>query len=200
METKIFEDFEIIEGKVKVMLSAPHAFIHFRNGEVRYAETNTDTLVKEICEKEKCWGIYKTYSSDNDANYDEFSLYRSEAIRDIKRNKIKFLIDFHGMKSERDLDICLGTGRLQNLNGDEELANKFAEIFKKHGFKNVSIDDPFSAKHPFTVSSDVHDKCNIPTLQIEINGKYRLPENEEFNLEGIKDAVCEIIELVKKMK
>lgn len=200
METKIFEDFEIVEGKVKVVLSAPHAFIHIRDGEVRPSETNTDTLVRDICEKEKCWGIYKTYSSDNDANHDEVSLYKKELIKDVKRSKIKFLIDLHGMGSDKESDICLGTGFFKNLDGDEKLISEIADIFKKHGFKNVTIDDPFDASFPWTVSSHVHNETGIKTLQIEINGKYRLPDSPDLNIKGLEEALSDIIEMIKKIK
>lgn len=199
METRIYEDFELQEGKEKIMLSAPHAFIHMRGNEIRLAETNTDTIVKDLADELKVYGIYKTYNSDNDANFDKESDYRKEAIKQIKRSKIKLLIDFHGMSYDKESDICLCTDNYELVNGNKEFIDEIIKAFNKNGFKNVTVDNPFDASRKETVANSVHTELGITTLQIEINGKYRLPESEYFNLEGLKKSVKDIIKIFKNI-
>ena len=200
MEIKIFEDFEIMEGKHKVIISAPHAFIHMRDGEFRYGETMTDVLAKDIAEELNIYAIYKNISSDKDANYDKECDYKKECLKEVKRNKLNFLVDLHGMKMEREEDICLGTNNYSLLDGDTEIAEKIKNIFLNNGFKNVSIDIPFDAKRKECVSNFIHENANIKTLQIEINGKYRLPESPEFNYEGLKKSIIEVLNIFLKKK
>ncbi|MCM1441412.1 MAG: hypothetical protein NC131_19730, partial [Roseburia sp.] len=35
----------------------------------------------------------------------------------------------------------------------------------------VQIDTPFDASYPYTISSYIHNKCKIQSIQIEINSK-----------------------------
>ena len=193
METKIFEDFEIEEGKVKAMLSAPHAFIHLRDGNIKYAETNTDKIARELADELGCYAIYKTYSSDNDANWDEESLYRDECLKTVKRSKIKLLIDIHGMSSEREEDICIGTYDGELINQDMELANKIIESFKEEGFNYVSLNKPFNCGRKTCVANYIHAGAGIVTFQVEINGKYRFEDSPECKLDEIKKALKKII-------
>ncbi|MCQ2976779.1 MAG: N-formylglutamate amidohydrolase [archaeon] len=197
METKIFEDFELQEGKEKIMLSAPHAFIHLRDGEIRLAETNTNKIVLDLCDELKTYGIYKTISSDNDANYDKDCQYKKECLKQVKRSKIKLLIDFHGMASEREEDICIGIANYELVNNDKEFIDQVIKIFNKNGFKNVSIDKPFDCTRKECVSNYIHAETGIYAMQIEINGKYRLEDSKEFNLDGIKKSIKDIIKLFK---
>lgn len=200
METKIFEDFELLEGKLKIMLSAPHGFIHLREDKIKLAETNTQKIALDVAEELKTYAIYKTISSDNDANYDKESDYRNECLKTCKRSKIKFLIDIHGMASEREEDICIGINNYELVNGDKGLIENVIKIFNDNGFKNVSIDVPFNAERNECVSNFIHTQLNIPTMQIEINGKYRMPESDKFNLDGIKNALKEIINYLNNNK
>lgn len=198
MDAKIFEDFEIQEGKVKVMLSAPHCFVHMRDGNIKYAETNTDKIARELADDLKCFSIYKTYSSDNDANWDKESYYRDECLKQVKRSKIKLLIDIHGMASEREEDICIGTNNGELINGDTELENKIIESFKEKGFNFVSINKPFNCGRPECVANFIHTKAGITTFQVEINGKYRFEDSPNCRIKEIKEALLEIIEYFLK--
>lgn len=200
MEIRIFEDFEVMDGKEKIMLSAPHGFVHMREGNIKYAETNTNKICTELAEELNSYAIYKFINSDKDANYDVECDYKKECLKTVKRSKIKLLIDFHGMAMEREQDICLGIADGELLNNDKEFIDFIVEAFRKEGFKNVAVDNPFNAKRAECVSNFIHREANIPTMQIEINGKYRLPESPDYNIEGVKKAVKSIIKYFNKTK
>lgn len=164
-------DFIILNGNKKIMFSAPHSVEQTRDGKIKFSEPETGEIAKELnllgfpC-------IIKTKNNNDDANFDEFSLYRNELISYIKENKIIALIDLHEMASYREQNICLGTGGEECLNllGDHIKEQKLQEYFSSY-FKNVTINKPFGAKYPFTVSRYISQNCNIPCVQVEINCK-----------------------------
>ena len=106
---------------------------------------------------------------------------------------IKLLIDIHGMRATRKEDICICTGFGENLRGNTNLVPLFKKIFKKNGFKNVTIDDPFNATYPYTVSHYVAKKAKIPCIQIEINNKFTYKKFESFDFENLVKCFTEFV-------
>lgn len=191
------ESFRFIYGKNKVILSAPHCVMHVRNGSIRSKETKTGIIVKNLSKKCNVCSIYKTKHEENDANWDKKCEYKSALEHFIKKEKIKALIDLHGMAAHRKQDICIGINKGANIFGNIEIVNSFIDIFNRHGFKNVTIDKPFSAEYKYCVSNYISRKCKIPTFQIEINLKYRSKTYQEYSkFNDLLDSLEEIIELV----
>lgn len=188
-----YTNFHIEKGKIKIMLSAPHCVDHYRNGRIKKKEINTDTLIKKIKEKIDVNIIYKTESIHEDANYDKKSIYREELEKYINKNNIKLLLDIHGMDFDREEDICIGTAYGKNIHGRKDIIENIVNIFRDFGYKNITIDKPFSANNPNCVSTYISSNCKIPALQIEINNKYRYDKSEWYNLDKLVDCFIKII-------
>lgn len=192
------DSFEVIIGKEKIILSAPHNVKHIRENSVRPRETRTGIMVKVLSKKYNTYGIYKNNKDcNNDANWDEKCEYK-EYIKDmVKKEKIKVLIDFHGMAAHREQDICIGINNGENIYGNYDILNCMVDKFHKYGFKNVTIDIPFKAGYKYCVSNYIARECNIPTFQIEINLKYRFATyegNEKYK--DLLKAFEEILEFI----
>ncbi len=188
---------EIKKGTIGVMLSAPHAVDHFREGKIKLHEINTDTLIKRINEKIDVSIIYKTESLNEDANWDKDSNYKKLAEKFVKENNIKLFLDIHGMSYDREEDICIGTAFGKNVNGKEDMLNLIVSSFKKAGYSNTTIDVPFSASNENCVSTYIASKCKIPAFQVEINNKYRYPKSEKYDLDKLENTFVNIIQLLK---
>ncbi|MBR4110867.1 MAG: N-formylglutamate amidohydrolase [Clostridia bacterium] len=193
------KSFDVIKGKEKIMLSAPHNVKHIRENCVRPRETKTGTIVKILSKKYNTYGIYKTSTDcNNDANWDEKCLYKKEIKKIVEKEKIKCLIDFHGMAAYREQDICIGINGGKNIYTSHDIVDLMIETFHKYGFKNVTIDEPFGAIHEYCVSTYIARECNIPTFQIEINLKYRMAKYKEYQkYNDLLKALGEIIEEIK---
>ena len=192
-----FEDFNIELRNTPIILSAPHCRKQLRNGKIKKREIRTGTLVKDVASKTSSCCIYKTKFLNNDPNFDDNSTYREQLVEFISSNNIKCLLDVHGMRAERDEDICIGTGFLKNICNRSDILNGITNIFESNGFKNVSIDIPFNASGKNIISSYISSKCNIPCFQIEINNKYRHIAYREFNYPGLINTFIQIVNFLK---
>ena len=194
---KMERSFILLEGNCPVMLSAPHAVEHVREGRVRYPEPQTAELAKVLHARLDCPIIYKTVNEGDDANYDEVSPYKQVLAEYICGQGIKLLLDLHQMAGFRQEQICIGTGRFVNID-DKCLVEKFVEIFRAKGLEHVSVDIPFAASYPYTVSSHIHRECKIPCVQIEINSNLLIEGQCEYAGEAVESALEEIIHLVQR--
>ena len=64
--------FNIEEGRIPIMVSAPHAINQFRDGKVKYADMYTGGIAKYLHEKTGCHVIYSCMYTESDPNYDEW--------------------------------------------------------------------------------------------------------------------------------
>lgn len=190
--------FEVINGKEKIILSAPHSVKHIREKSVRPRETKTGTIVRVLSKKYNTYGIYKiSKNCNNDANWDKKCEYKEYIKSKVKKEKIKALIDFHGMAAHREQDICIGINEGENIYGNYDIVNYMIDIFHKYGFKNVTVDKPFNARYEYCVSNFIAKECKIPTFQIEINLKYRSAQYKEYKkYKDLLKALGEILEFI----
>ena len=164
------ESFRLFDGKGNVVLSCPHAVNQIRNSAIKSAEPETGIIALAINELYGYPVIVKTANKDDDANYDAVSPYKETCVELIKNNNYSCLLDLHQLNTSRPMDINIGTRGHQNIK-DDEILTIVTNVFIKHGFSSVTIDKPFGAFNPNTVSTYVNKHTGIDTLQIEINSK-----------------------------
>lgn len=184
---------EIISGSKKVMLSAPHSVTQIRNGKEKLSEPQTGALLKYLNKVTNCPVIYKTKNCNDDANFDAVSPYKKDLETFIKNNNVNLLLDLHQLSQKRSEEINIGTDNFKNVN-DKDLLNKIISVFEKNNLK-VSIDMPFSATRPNTVSKYVFTTCNITALQIEINNNL-VWSNNVSELTRVKDVFNSLKEII----
>lgn len=181
------------KGTIPIIVSAPHSVEQTRDGKRKYGEYQTGVLAQLLRENIDCSCIYKTKNNNDDANFDDKSDYKDELIKFIKINSINYLIDLHQLAPFRKELIDIGTGKGRNLLGRLDIAESVKRLFQNNGFSDVSIDDPFDAAYPYTISSYVSRTCNIPCIQIEINSKLLIPDDPEYAFDKIFNILCEFI-------
>ncbi|WP_461205533.1 hypothetical protein [Clostridium sp. DL1XJH146] len=158
----------IEKGKASIILTSPHSVSHIREGINKIGEYRTGLIVKQLGEMSNCHIAYKTRNMNDDANYDQESIFKKDLVRYIKTNNIKLLIDFHLSKPNRKFSIDIGTGKKANIENREDILNIFIKEFSKV-YKAVKVDNTFTASFPYTVSATVSRELNIAAFQIEIN-------------------------------
>lgn len=177
----------------RVMLSAPHSVNQIRRGNIKYAEVYTGAMTEYLSEILSVSSIIKSLNDKDDANYDEVSKYRDEAVKLIRDQDIKLLLDIHGASELRDFDIEIGTARGRNINYNDEILDIILSLSKEYGFSKVNVDDLFTASNKNTVSRYVNEKTGIYAIQLEINKKYRSPDTNYIDFEKMLNFLSHLI-------
>jgi hypothetical protein len=187
------KDYEVIEGKLKYLFSAPHAYPHRRPSLARKFkeyEEYTDELVKEICTETGTCGIYIKQQVDYDPNFHtKDNPYKNEITKIIKRNNIQYFIDLHGLSEDHLIDVAIyyKTRFINSI----KLAKKLAEKLNQGKLKGLNIQIlrlPEENREPLT--EFVASKLRIPSVQVEI-AKY-LRVDKDLRKEIVKN-IADII-------
>lgn len=168
----------IIKGTNNILISAPHGFIHHRKGKRKFADMGTNNLVKLLAQKTNCSVIYTTGVLKYDPNYDKDNLYKKLLVDYIKKNKIKYLIDLHGMKKRINSTIDIGTNNYKNVNNNKEIVSLLIDKLHEQNINQVTVDSHFKSRHN-TVSKTANLKAGICSIQIEAGRVYRNYHNKK---------------------
>lgn len=164
--------FQIIQGDNPILFSAPHGFAHRRpslNVGYKVAEPYTDEIVKKVCEETQAWGIYLSNECDFDPNYhkERKNIYKQKIKEIVAENKIKKLIDIHGMKDSEYFDI--GIYYTTRFSKSLQLAYEIEELLDKGKLKGLNIQIlRFFDNDQETIGEYSASKLRIPAVQIEI--------------------------------
>lgn len=194
------ESFLIKDGNNKsVLFSCPHAVKQLRNGNIKCAEPETG-VIGIIINKFFQYPLFlKTSFQNDDANYDSSSAYKDELINYVKKNSVRCVIDLHMLSPSRKMDVNIGIANYRNF-PNKKVIDSILHIFDKNGFLTVTIDDPFGAFYPYTVSSYVHNKTGIDTIQIEMNSSLLVPDkNDSYGKTKIEQMTKTLVEIAEML-
>jgi len=186
-------NFEILKGEKGIIVSAPHCIEQIRRGKIKQAETRTGTIAYYLQELIGCHAIFKTRFNEDDPNFTCNSKYRDALVKYIKTNSIKLLVDLHICSPKREADVYLGEGYQEDTPEMKIIEEALKINFQKHHFDNIGHEKRFEAKFPYGVSAYIHDKCDIPTIQLEINW-----HDLEFNQENGANKFFRILDSLAK--
>lgn len=179
------KDHCIIYGNNSILFSAPHGVTQVRLGKPKYCEIGS--LATALCLQQITHShlIAKTKNNFDDANFDDVSPYKNSVLKLIQKNNIKYLLDFHGLSSKREIDVNLGTNLGNNIKNNESIFNQLYQSLVSNGF-TVSVDQPFMAGGR-TISGFAVAQCpKLWAIQIEINCSIT---NEPKNFDRFKKLI-----------
>ena len=182
------QNYEVIEGKLKYLFSAPHPHLHKRPSLTRkYKEHEkyTDDIVKAICRDTKCFGIYIKDQVEYDPNYNKTdNPYKKEIEKIITKNSIEAFIDIHGLSEEHLVDVVIYYKT--RFTNSIKLAYEISEKLNKGKLRGLNIQIlrlPEDGRE--TLTEFVASKLRVPAVQIEI-AKY-LRDSKELRSEIVKN-------------
>jgi hypothetical protein len=174
--------FEVIRGGVPVLLSAPHACMHHRDGAGKMEEEFTGAIARYVAEVTGCYAITATHMATEDPNWQIDSAYKRAIAALHNEVNLRFVVDLHGMLNRHQMGIAVGT----MLNRSCQHAD-IVPAFAAHGFTETPLDSlsadatvPFQRRlvvnHPrftggvrnHTVTRFASDTLGIPAVQIEL--------------------------------
>jgi hypothetical protein len=163
-----------------IVITAPHATNHERDGALKVADRGTGGLAILLAQLTGCTALV-ALNTPGDANYDEGHPLKER----LAKLRPAVVIDLHGMRSRAESDVDLGTGTgpvpspvVAALTGSD---------------LRVTTNEVFDAMRPTTVTSFAQ-AVGIPAVQVEIGAHLRPPSGMPASLAQLIAALAAAIE------
>ena len=180
--------FKSIDGPVPVLVSAPHACMHNRDGQDKMQEEYTGAIAFHLAQVCQCSAIATCNQTSEDPNWDWPSDYKAEVEALIVRNKIQFLIDLHGMTNKYNLGIAIGTMKGKACSGEQIIPHFVDSGFcvnqsdadkPAENWRNLVVDHPkfTGGLVNNTVTRFASQQLHIHAVQIELASVVRVVES-----------------------
>jgi len=127
--------FDIRTGDHPVLVSAPHACIHHRDGQPKPQEEFTAAFVLALAEDTGCSAIYVKNKTREDPNWQPRGEYKQAVCELVDDRGIRLLVDLHGMTNRHRMGVALGT-----MNGTSCTGHDVVGPFVAEGFELFPID------------------------------------------------------------
>ncbi|MFQ5787126.1 MAG: gamma-glutamylcyclotransferase [Thermodesulfobacteriota bacterium] len=184
-------------GDSPILLSAPHATAHIRMKKLKQEEIYTGAISVILHSLTGSHALYTHRASKIDPNFYDYSSFKEELRKIVKKFGIKFVLDIHGTSTKRVDDIYPGVGiNKEFLVGNDMYIEKLFQAAKD---KDITIGrlDVFPASRQMTVTKFIARELGIPAMQIEINERLRTPYDSPNNFERLVKFLSQFISSVK---
>lgn len=165
------------ESRTGILISAPHAVTHIRDGKKKRADRGTGGLAIALGMLTKAGYVVET-SGTGDPAWDTSHPFKET----VQKLAPLLIIDVHGMKKNPYVDIDLGRGRLFG-DVEDQLVRSFQLLGEERNIR-VGIDAVFDASRQSTVTSWAQAQ-GIKAFQVEIGADLRPPEASTLELEAV---------------
>ncbi|MFJ3404001.1 hypothetical protein [Promicromonospora sp. NPDC090134] len=166
-----------------VVVTAPHATNHERDGATKVADRGTGGLAVLLAELTGCTALV-ALGTPGDANYDEEHPLKQR----LAELRPTVVIDLHGMRSRPESDVDLGTG--------SGLVPSPVVAALNDSDIRVTTNEVFDAMRPTTVTSFAQ-ALGIAAVQVEIGAHLRLPSGGPEELSRLVAALVTAIDRTK---
>lgn len=180
-------------GARPVLISAPHATCHTRNGTKKMEEEFTYGVARHLAQATGAHTFLNRWEIAEDPNWDQTSIYKQTLSEITKKHDIQLVIDLHGMTNRHQIGVAVGT---MNGRACPDHESMLEQTFVQAGFQSIKpnqLNDLASIQganwqrlvmnHPrftggiksHTVTRFVVDELNLPAVQIELTSSSRIP-------------------------
>jgi len=185
--------FHTIEGRVPVLISAPHVYPCKRpsiSGVYKAGEVYTRDIVERVCANTSAFGIYLNQECGYDPSYhkERKNEYKQEVRRIVEKYKIERFVDIHGLKDGNyDFGLYYTTRFSKSLN----FAYEIEEGLDRGKLNGVNIGIfRFLDNGQETLGEFVASKLRVPSVQIEVGKDIRNDEElREAFIENLSSVV-----------
>ncbi len=165
-------------GSGKVLITAPHAVNHIREGSTKIVDYCTGPIAKALSDLTGAHLLYLNYYS-RDPNYYDDTSFKEALANFVPSNNIKLVVDIHGAADSHGWDVDLGDINGASLLNFKDLASVATGFFNQYGIANVSKNDFSGGERQNTVTKFVSEKLKVDAMQFEIARKYRCETDEQ---------------------
>jgi len=187
--------YKYFPGTLPVLVSAPHAVRHIRHKKIKPSDEFTGSMAYLLNQITSCHSLAITKLYGGDPNFDTQCIYKDFISRLTAEHRLKLIIDLHGASRTHGFAIDIGT-----MNGVSLLdQNRYRDILKK-SLLNYDItpisENKYTISGNKTITAHASENLGIPALQLEINKKYRSPNQNAADYCRIMAALVDFINAV----
>jgi hypothetical protein len=182
-------ELRTLEGSNGVVITAPHAVGHYRDGVRKGADRFTGSLAEVLAAASGSSALVLAGSGPGDPNWDAAHPFKDALLGLLARNAV--VLDLHGMRDSYGCDVCVGRGMLPDASDSAEAARVVVDRCGSAGL-TVWVDRPFDARRAETVTSFVQAQGGA-SAQIEIAARFRSPRAEPEPSGRMLDALLSAI-------
>jgi len=180
------DPFLYLPGTLPVLVSAPHAVRHIRRKAIKQSDIFTGAIACLLQQITGCHVLAVTRLYGGDPNWDQPCLYKERLAGIVAEKGIRMVIDLHGAGGDHPFDLELGTMHGASLCGREGFLPLIEAACREAGLCRIAVDQVFTAAGQATVTAFTAGKLGIPAVQVELNRRYRAPQqNGTAFLQGI---------------
>lgn len=173
--------YEFLEGRSRVLITAPHATAHTRQGRLKGTDLGTGALAVVLNALAETPALFTTWASPSDPNFYDDNAYKDALAGLVKRRQPSLVLDLHASREDRPYDLDLGTLFGDSLLGKPALLDRLKRHLAGAGLGNLS-DNAFPGERQATVIRFLHRR-GVPSIQLEINARWLRPEAGPVELE-----------------
>ena len=197
-----------LPGRRKILVTAPHAEEHKRDGQAKHAEPKTGLIARYLSAKFNCHALVTNGLQEHDPNYDvtcPLTLgdcpFKDAISAIIETSNIRLVLDLHQLHPSRRFDFVIGTKDGSTVAGHEHLVGELrSRLLPLAGNHRLLVNPSFgySARNPATITRYGADGHAIPAIQIEVNSL--LTDNWEHVARALARFVIDVAPLNRKGK
>jgi hypothetical protein len=193
-------------SRPKVIITAPHAVVHWRDGTEWVNQVYTGPLAMQLAKQQQGQALVLAKSTSGEApNFYPNSPFKQRLLKlaTIEPRPIGdgywehlplVVLDLHGIPASWEWDMYIGTGRGTTLRNTPFLDTLIARL-RFHGILSLGIDAPgWSATSAVTIAQTVAQQADdTPALQLAISRTFRDPVNRPAEYKALFTALSEAI-------
>lgn len=166
--------FELLEGKSRVLVTAPHATAHLRGERLKGSDLGTGALAVVLNRLAEAPALYTTWAAPSDPSFYDDNPFKERLAALVRQRKPGLVLDLHASREDRPYDLDFGTLRGDSLRGRTVLLDKLRRQLRAAGLQNLS-DNAFAGERQATVVRFLYRE-GVPCVQLEINARWLRPE------------------------
>jgi len=187
--------YKYFPGTLPLLISAPHAVRHIRHKKVKPSDEFTGSMAYLLNEITSWHSLAVTKLYGGDPNFDHQCIYKDFITKLALENRPKLVVDLHGAAREHDFAVDIGTMKGSSLLGQNHYRDILKSCLTKYDVTPIS-ENKYTVSGNKTITAHVSESLGIPALQLEINKKYRSPNQNPTDYCRVLAALADFVRKV----
>lgn len=187
--------YKYFPGILPILISAPHAVRHIRHKKIKPSDEFTGSMAYLLNEITSCHSLAVTKLYGGDPNFDDQCIYKDFISSLIVEHRLKLIIDLHGASREHDFAVDIGTMKGVSLLGQNNYRDLLRSCLLNYGVTPIT-ENRYTISGNKTITAHASENLGIPALQLEINKKYRSPNQNPTDYCRLLAALVDFIKAV----